>query len=84
MGKMTVFYRKLKNNKIDRVIQGECDLNCYVQLDDIEAELIYGYFVTDFNPLVMDNLNYYQVIEENGQMTIKLKDEYKDMFNKYI
>ena len=81
---MTVFYRKLMNNKIDRVIEGEQSLKTYVQLTEEEAKLIYGFLITDYNPLVLDNLNYYQVVEENGQSTIKLKDEYKNMFNQFL
>jgi hypothetical protein len=56
--KMTIFYRKLKNNRIDRIIAGEQNLSCYVQIDNDEAELIYGFIVVDFNPLILNNFNY--------------------------
>ena len=74
---MTVFYRRLNDNAIDRVIQGEQTLKCYAQLKENESALIYGFLVVDFNPLILYNFNYYQVIDENGEMIIKLKEEYK-------
>jgi len=82
--KMTIFYRKLKNNKIDRVIQGEQTLKSYVQIEEDEASLLYGLLIIDFNPLILNNFNYYQVVEENGEMKVKLKEEYKDIFTKYM
>ena len=84
MKRMTVFYKK-RNFEIDKVITGEQDLKSYVRLDMEDAELIYGYIVIDYNPLVLDHFEYYKIGQnEDTDVTIELKEEYKNIFKQYL
>lgn len=82
--KMTIFYKK-RNMEIDRVGRGEQSLKLYASLDIEDAELIYGYIIIDYNPLILDYFEYYKIIENKDKtLEIELKEEYKDIFKQYM
>ena len=79
--KMTIFYRKLENNKIYSVCEGVYDLGYFCELSKKEAEYIYGYIIVDKNPFLLDHYEWFEIIEENGEMKLKLKEKYKQKFD---
>lgn len=79
--KMTVFYRKLKDNKIYSVCEGVYNYSYFCELDEEEASTIYGLLVVDKNPFLLDHYEWFEIIEENGEMKLKLKEEYKQKFD---
>lgn len=81
--KMTVFYKK-RNFEIDKVAQGEQSLASYARMDIEDAEMVYGFIITDYNPLIMDHFEYYHVVSVENELVVKIKDEFKDMFKQFV
>lgn len=84
MKNMTIFYKK-RNLEIDKVSTGEQDLTSYARLDLEDASLIYGYITIDYNPLILNYFEYYEIIENKDKtLKIQLKEEFKDIFEQYM
>ena len=79
--KMTVFYRKLHDNKIYSVCQGEQSYKLFYDLSELEASTIYGMLIVNYNPFLLDHYEWFEVVEENGEFKSKLKEEYKNNFD---
>ena len=79
--KLTVFYRKLHNNIIYSVCQGVQTYKFFCDLSEKEAETIYGIIVIDYNPFILDHMNWFEIVEENGEVKLKLKEECKNNFD---
>lgn len=74
--KMTVFYKK-RTLELDVMCQGIEGLHIY-NMDIEDAELIYGYIICDYNEyLLRHRREFYLEKDENGELVVKMKEEYK-------
>lgn len=81
--KMTIFYKK-RNLEIDKLCTGEQDLSTYARLDKEDAEMIFGYLVLDYDEQIFNNDKQFELIEENNEIKISMKEEYKEILQKYM
>lgn len=81
--KMTIFYKK-RNLEIDKLCTGEQDLKTYARLDKEDAEMIFGYLVLDYDEQIFNNDKQFELIEENNEIKISMKEEYKEILQKYM
>ena len=79
--KMTLFYRKLNNNEIESACEGVQSLEFFTRFNKEERELLFGMIVMDYNALIFDHYEWFNAVEENGEMKLKLKEEYKQKFD---
>nr|DAF76779.1 MAG TPA: hypothetical protein [Caudoviricetes sp.] len=81
--KMTVFY-KLRNNEIDAICTGEQSLKFYADLEEEDSKLIYGYIIVDLDMYVLRNKRLFELVESEGDLILRMKEEYRDSLKKYI
>lgn len=81
--KMTIFY-KLRNYEINAICMGEQDLTFYADLELEDAKLIYGYIIVDLDLYVLRNRRFFELVNENDELKLQMKEEYRDSLKKYI
>lgn len=81
--KMTIFY-KLRNYEIDSICTGIQDLELYSDFELEDAKLIYGYVIVDLDMYVLKNRRFFELIMENDELKLQMKEEYKDTLKKYM
>lgn len=81
--KMTVFY-KLRNLEIDAICTGEQSLEFYSDLEEEDSKLIYGLIIVDLDLYVLRNKRFFELIQSNGALELKMKEEYQKSLLKYI
>jgi hypothetical protein len=81
--KMTVFY-KLRNLEIDAICTGEQSLEFYSDLEEEDSKLIYGLIIVNQDMYVLRNKRFFELIETNGTLELKMKEEYQKTLQKYI
>lgn len=81
--KMTIFYKK-RNLLIDAVCEGVQDLTYYGgEVEDME--LIYGYIIVEHDKFILkNNKGFYLDKDENGNLSLKIKSEFKEQLSSYI
>ena len=81
--KMTIFY-KLRNYEINAICMGKQDLTFYADLELEDAKLIYGYIIVDLDLYVLKNRRFFELVNENDELKLQMKEEYRDSLKKYI
>jgi len=81
--KMTIFYKK-RTLEMCGACQGEQTLR-FLGDDEEDMALIYGLIIVDYDAFVFTNRRGFELIQdENGKIIIKMRDEFKESFMKYI
>lgn len=89
MKNMTVFYKlkNLTNEKIeiDRVFAGQQDLSNYADVDIDIAKMVYGFIYTEYDYYVIKHMKDFELIKnENQELTLQMKEESKQLLQKYL
>lgn len=79
--KMTIFYRKLHDNKIHTVCEGIQSMKFFYDLSEEEANTIYGMLITNYNLFLLDHSDWFEIVEVEGELKVRLKEQYKKNFD---
>lgn len=75
--RMTVFYNK-DTYKIDAVCEGVQSIKFYSDLDIEVAKEKYDFIIIMKNYDVLYHFEWFEIINENGKIKLKVREEYKD------
>jgi hypothetical protein len=83
MKKMTIYYKK-RTLELDAVVGGENDLKVY-GMDLEDAELIYGYFVIDYNEYLLRHKKEFELIKDDaGNLVPQMKEVFKEQAKQFL